>query len=163
MTDVPADRPKFPVRLEMNGEKVAGAVLPDETLLEWLRDRGCTSVRGSCGIGICGTCTVLVNERTVSSCIALAGDVDGARVRTAETMEDDEILQKTREAFVDNSAFQCSYCIPGMVLSVNACIEQNPDCSSEDVREFLGGNLCRCGTYPQVLDVIRDLTREKRR
>jgi len=139
-------------RLRMSG---------DETLLATLRETfGLTSVRGTCGIGICGTCTVLVDGRVVSSCLMLTRQVAGHAVTTAEGLVDRGRLDEVQEAFVECGAYQCSFCIPAMTLAVRACLDEQPDATVEDVREYLAGNLCRCGTYPQILDAAARLVRQ---
>lgn len=151
--------------LNVNGVKLEVEISDSEFLLETLRDRGLTSVRGTCGIGICGTCTVLIDGRAVSSCIALTALNEEREIVTSEGLIGATgDLDRVQEQFVANNAFQCSYCIPGMVLTVHAYLNETDDPSVEEAREVLAGNLCRCGSYPQVLEVLEALiTRETRR
>jgi aerobic-type carbon monoxide dehydrogenase small subunit (CoxS/CutS family) len=143
---------------DLNGRQRRLRVADDETLLAALRETfGLTSVRGTCGIGICGTCTVMVDGRVVSSCIMLARQVAGRSVTTAEGLVDGGRLDEVQQAFVDRGAYQCSFCIPAMTLTVRACLDEQPDATVETVREQLAGNLCRCGTYPQILDAVARL------
>jgi aerobic-type carbon monoxide dehydrogenase small subunit (CoxS/CutS family) len=149
----------FSVLLDVNGSKTPLRVHPEETLLETLRHRmDLFSVRESCGLGICGACTVLLDGRAASACILLAVAAVGRTVTTSEGLLDNGGINRVQQAFVQRQAFQCSYCIPGMVLAVQACLDEHPEASEEAVRDHLGGNLCRCGTYPQVLEAVRDLT-----
>lgn len=151
-----------PVILLVNGSRHEVVVPDDEPLVLTLRDRlGLRSVRPTCGIGICGTCTVQVEGAVVSSCLLLTRQVAGRAVVTSEGMvADDGTLSRVQQAFVDQGAYQCSYCIPGMVVTVEACLRDNPDASLQEVREYLAGNLCRCGTYVSILEAVRTLVDE---
>lgn len=148
------------VPLTVNGEDHSVSVTGDETLLRTLRERlGFTSARETCGIGLCGACTVLVDGKVVSSCIMLTAQVRDREVTTAEGLcGPDGRLTSVQEAFVRRGAYQCSFCIPAMALTVHAALsdeEAGRDC--ESVREYLAGNLCRCGTYPEILEAVTDL------
>jgi aerobic carbon-monoxide dehydrogenase small subunit len=143
-------------KLRVNGATVACEIRDDETLLDTLRDRlGLRSVRYCCGIGVCGTCTVLLDGRPVSSCLFLTAMVGGRTVRTAESLDP---ADQVPAAFVDCGAFQCSYCLPGMLLTAEAALAENPAISAAELRDVLAGNLCRCGSYPQVMDAVCRLT-----
>lgn len=147
------------ITLHLNGEPRTLTVANHEPLLRVLRrDLGLTSVRGTCGIGVCGTCTVLLDGRAVSACILLAPQADRAQVTTAEGLRTPGgDLGAVQDAFVRHGAYQCSFCIPAMTLSVHAALRERPGARVEDVREALGGNLCRCGTYPQILEAVAEL------
>jgi aerobic-type carbon monoxide dehydrogenase small subunit (CoxS/CutS family) len=147
------------VHFTLNGAETSVGVRPDETMLETLREAlEVRSVRGACGIGVCGTCTVLLDGRPASSCLLLSRQVAGRTVVTSEGLVGDEgRLDAVQDAFVRNGAYQCSFCIPAMVLTVRAYLDHHEDRDVERAREFLGGNLCRCGSYPQVLDAVREL------
>jgi aerobic-type carbon monoxide dehydrogenase small subunit (CoxS/CutS family) len=150
-----------PALLNINGEEVETEISDSDFLLETLRELGLTSVRGTCGIGICGTCTVLVDGRAISSCITLTAMHEGREIVTSEGLIDaNGALDVVQERFVENNAFQCSYCIPAMVLMVRAYLDDTEDPTVEGAREALGGNLCRCGTYPQVLEALEALIPE---
>ena len=150
------------VVFELNRRQRRLRVSGDETLLATLRETfGLTSVRGTCGIGICGTCTVMVDGKVVSSCLMLTRQAAGRAVITAEGLVEQGRLDEVQEAFVDCGAYQCSFCIPAMTLTVRACLDERPDATVEDVREYLAGNLCRCGTYPQILDAAARLVRQE--
>lgn len=147
------------ITLTIDGASERRSVRTDETLLETLREQvGLTSVRGSCGVGMCGTCTVLLNGRAVSSCLTLSALAADRPITTSAGLTgDDGALSRVQQAFVDRGAYQCSFCIPAMVLTVHAALADDPDIDLEGVREELAGNLCRCGTYPQVLEAVLDL------
>lgn len=150
--------------LEINGSAHDLSVRDDELLVSTLRERlGLRAVRATCGIGICGTCTVQVEGEVVSSCLLLTRQVEGREVRTSEGLVSaDGQLSKVQQAFMDNRAYQCSYCIPGMVVTVDACLSAHPDATFEEVRDYLAGNLCRCGTYVSILEAVRELVAERR-
>jgi len=146
------------VELVVNGNPTAVGVRTEDTLLHTLRERlGLKSVRGTCGIGICGTCTVLVNGLPVSSCNALTVMHAGASITTSEGLAQDENLDEVQQAFIDEGAYQCSYCIPAMVLTVRSLLDRTESLDAASIREQLGGNLCRCGTYPQIMAAVESL------
>jgi aerobic carbon-monoxide dehydrogenase small subunit len=143
----------------INGRQTEAAVKPNQTLLEWLRDdlrlRG--SVEG-CGVGVCGSCTVLVDGRPVSSCLMLATNVEGKQVTTIEGLEMGDELDPVQQAFLDHQAFQCGYCTPGMIMATKALLSSNPKPTEAEIRDYLSGNICRCGTYKEVLAAIKSLS-----
>jgi aerobic-type carbon monoxide dehydrogenase small subunit (CoxS/CutS family) len=140
------------VRLTLNGTAAELEVGTEEPLLEALRRHGLRSVRLTCGIGICGACTVLLDGRPVSSCLMLAPMADGRDLLTAEGLTADDPVAR---AFQAASAFQCGYCTPGMVLTARALLAETPHPSRDEVRHALSGNLCRCGSYLKILDAVR--------
>jgi aerobic-type carbon monoxide dehydrogenase small subunit (CoxS/CutS family) len=148
----------------VNGDEVSIEVPADEALVHTLRERlGLRSVRPTCGLGICGTCTVQLDGAVVSSCLLLTVQVAGRSVKTSEGLvNDDGSLSRVQQAFVDNGAYQCAYCIPGMVVTVEACLAETPDASMQEVRDYLAGNLCRCGTYVSILEAVTELVRGER-
>jgi len=133
------------------------------TLLELLRDQlGLHSVREGCAIGMCGACTVLIEGRPFSSCLMLAAMADGKDVVTVEGLaarsadgDTAVILDPLQQAFVDHTGFQCSYCTPGIILTAKALLTEQPEATDEEIRDYLSGNLCRCGSYVKILDSIR--------
>ena len=146
------------VELVVNDNPTTVSVRTDETLLHTLREKqGLTSVRGTCGIGICGTCTVLVNGLPVSSCNALTVMHAGASITTSEGLALDVNLDSVQEAFIEQGAYQCSYCIPAMVLTVRSILDRTESLDAASIREQLAGNLCRCGTYPQIMEAVESL------
>jgi aerobic carbon-monoxide dehydrogenase small subunit len=133
-----------------------------DTLLEVLRDRfKLWSVREGCGVGACGTCTVLLDRHPVSSCFLLAARAAGHEVTTIEGLSDGELLDPIQAAFIEQRALQCAYCTPGFVLSVKALLDENPNPSDEQIREYLSGNLCRCAGYADILRAVRAAQRKK--
>jgi len=157
---VPLEDDEIEVHLGIDGHERTMTVRTDETLLESLRER-CdrTSVRYSCGIGVCGTCTVLVDGDAKSSCLLLTAMVAGSDVTTPEGSAE-EALTTAQRAFVEASAFQCSYCIPGMALAAQAARERDPGITVDELCDELAGNLCRCGSYPQIRAALERLVGE---
>jgi len=150
------------VELIVNDRPITVTVRAGDTLLHTLREElGLKSVRGTCAIGICGVCTVLVNGLPVSSCNALTVMHSGAGITTSEGLADGDELDEVQRAFIDQSAYQCSYCIPAMVLTVRSLLDQQADLDAGSVREQLAGNLCRCGTYPQIMAAVESLLAER--
>jgi aerobic-type carbon monoxide dehydrogenase small subunit (CoxS/CutS family) len=139
----------FPLNLRVNGTRHRVPVTADDTLLDVLRrDLRMFSCRETCGLGLCGSCTVVVDGRAISACLAPAFAQDGSDVRTAEGLEDGERLHPLQEAFVEEQAFQCSFCTPGFLMSAVAMLEEP---GAPDVEQALTGHLCRCGSYRQIL------------
>jgi aerobic-type carbon monoxide dehydrogenase small subunit (CoxS/CutS family) len=147
---------KRQITLRINGRDESVWVDDADTLLEVLRDRfKLWSVREGCGVGACGTCTVLLDGRPVSSCFLLAVRAVGRDILTLEGLSEGDRLHKVQEAFVSQRALQCAYCTPGFVLSVKALLEETPHPSDEQIQEYLAGNLCRCGGYADILRAVR--------
>jgi aerobic-type carbon monoxide dehydrogenase small subunit (CoxS/CutS family) len=141
------------VRFQLNGAAVEVDVRADENLLTVLRgELGVLSVRETCGIGVCGACTALLDGEPISTCLVLAPLADGASIATAEGLDPDH---RVRHAFADTQAFQCGFCTPGMALTAAAFLEENPSPSDEEIKLALAGNLCRCGCYVKILDAVR--------
>jgi aerobic-type carbon monoxide dehydrogenase small subunit (CoxS/CutS family) len=135
----------------VNGEAVSIDVVPSELLLDVLRERlGLTGAKRSCDVQICGSCTVILNGRTVSACTTLAAELDGGVVQTVEGLADGEQLSPLQEAFVDECAMQCGFCTAGFLMSATALLEENADVTPDDVSRYLNGNICRCGSYPNI-------------
>lgn len=144
------------ITLRINGREHKSVVDDADTLLEVLRDRfKLWSVREGCGVGACGTCTVLLDGQPVSSCFLLAVRAAGHDVMTLEGLGDGGELHYIQEAFVSQRALQCAYCTPGFVLSVKAMLDEIPDPSDQEIREYLSGNLCRCAGYGDILRAVR--------
>lgn len=141
------------IRFTLNGTPREVEARADEMLLDVLRrELGLTSVRETCGIGVCGACTALVDGQPISTCIFLAPMAEGRRVTTVEALGGDDPVQR---AFLETHAFQCGYCTPGMVLTARSLLEESPDPSDEEIRAALGGNLCRCGCYVKIEQAVR--------
>ena len=147
----------------VNGNPTEVEAPGDEVLLTTLRGLGLNSVRGTCGIGLCGTCTVLVDDQAVSACLTLTAGTDGREVVTAEGLVTSEGAPgDVQQAFIDSDAFQCSYCIPAMTVMVTAYFREHDNPTVEGAREYLQGNLCRCGTYPEILAAVASLVEAAR-
>jgi len=149
------------IRFQLNGEPVSAEVAPHHNLVELLQRFGLFGARESCGQGLCGCCTVLVNGRAVSGCLYLAALIDGAEITTVEHSPTGE-LDAVQQAFVECGAFQCGFCTPGFVLMSRQLLDENPDPSDEDIRHYLSGNLCRCAAYPEIVAAVK-LAASKRR
>src|SRR5919109_4872515 len=146
---------KREITLHLNGRDERVAVEDADTLLEVLRDRfQLWSVREGCGVGACGTCTVLLDRAPANSCLLLAVRAAGRTILTLEGLEGKE-LHPIQEAFVAERALQCAYCTPGFVLSVKALLDEFPNASDDEIREYLSGNLCRCAGYADILRAVR--------
>ena len=146
------------VELTLNGRAAALDCEPDEMLAAVLAREGLASVRVTCGLGVCGACTVLVDGAPVSGCLMLAPHVAGREVTTVEGLGGADPVQR---AFVDAHAFQCGWCTPGFVLTAKALLAENPNPSDEEIVEELGGNLCRCGSYVKIVEAVRAAARER--
>jgi len=147
------------IRFSLNGERVEAQVAPHETLVEVLRDAfGLYGARESCGQGLCGCCTVIVDDTAVSGCLYLATLADGARV---QTIEEGKELDAVQQAFIERSAFQCGFCTPGFVLMTRQLLAEHPDPSEEEIRHYLSGNLCRCATYPEIIEAVQLAARKR--
>jgi len=149
---------KITISTTINERQLDATVNPNQTLLEFLRDE--LALRGTvegCGVGVCGSCTVLVDGRPVSSCLMLATNADGKRVMTIEGLSQGGELDPVQKAFLKHQAFQCGYCTPGMIMAVKGLLTGNPHPSQEQARDYLSGNLCRCGTYVEVLAAVKEL------
>jgi carbon-monoxide dehydrogenase small subunit len=143
------------IRFTLNGRPVSLAVESHRNLVELLHDQGLFGARESCGQGLCGCCTVLVDDAAVSGCLYLAVGVDGKSVTTIEHLDSDGALSAVQQAFIDAGAFQCGFCTPGFVLMTHQLLARNPDPSEDDIRHYLSGNLCRCAAYPEIVEAVR--------
>jgi aerobic-type carbon monoxide dehydrogenase small subunit (CoxS/CutS family) len=151
---------KREIRLRVNNREEVLTIDDADTLLEILSDRlKLWSVRESCGVGACGTCTVLLDGKPVSSCFFLAARAAGHEILTLEGLSQDDKLHPIQEAFLEQRALQCGYCTPGFVLSVKALLDENPNPSDQAIKEYLLGNLCRCAGYADILRAVRDAQR----
>ncbi|TAK84576.1 MAG: (2Fe-2S)-binding protein [Betaproteobacteria bacterium] len=148
------------IRFRLNGEAVSAQVAPHETLVELLQEGfGLYGARESCGQGLCGCCTVLVDGRAVSGCLYLASLVEDSDVRT---IEDGGELDAVQQAFIEASGFQCGFCTPGFVLMTRQLLDEIPDPSEDDIKHYLSGNLCRCGAYPEIIAAVKLAARKRK-
>jgi aerobic carbon-monoxide dehydrogenase small subunit len=151
------------IRFRLNGEPVAAHIGAHENLVEVLAGQfGLGGARESCGQGLCGCCTVLVDGRAVSGCLYLAAFADGAEVTTVEHAERGEGLDAVQEAFIEAGAFQCGFCTPGFVLMTRQLLDADPDPDEDAIRHYLSGNLCRCAAYPEIIDAVKLAARKRR-
>lgn len=142
--------------LQVNGTEHKLTVSPDVTLLDTLRDElELVGAREGCGIGMCGACTVLVDGRAISSCLMLAVQAEGHQITTVEGLAEGEQLHPIQKAYIDHAAFQCAYCTPGFILSTVALLEEERNPDDETIRKYLAGNLCRCGSYVNILEAVQ--------
>ena len=148
------------IKLKLNGRAVTASVEADTVLLDFLREKGCLSVKRGCDTSNCGLCTVLMDGKPILSCSTLAVRADGHEIYTLEG------LQKEAEEFVgfiaDQGADQCGFCNPGFVMNTIALLRENPDPSDDDIRAYLAGNLCRCSGYDGQLRGIRDFLNSRK-
>jgi xanthine dehydrogenase YagT iron-sulfur-binding subunit len=145
------------VNLKINGKSHALDVDPRVTLLDALRERlQLTGSKKGCDHGQCGACTVLVNGRRINSCLTLAVMHEGDEITTIEGLATDDELHPVQAAFVEHDAFQCGYCTPGQICSAVALLHEGHANTDEEIREWMSGNLCRCGAYPNILAAIKE-------
>jgi aerobic-type carbon monoxide dehydrogenase small subunit (CoxS/CutS family) len=143
------------ITLHLNGDPVRVAFAPHKTLLEVLREElGLTGTKHGCELGECGTCTVLLDDVPVLSCLVLAQACDGRRVRTVEGLAEDGALSPLQEAFADLGAAQCGYCTPGFLLTAEALLAANPAPTRAEIKDALAGNLCRCTGYLKIYEAV---------
>jgi aerobic carbon-monoxide dehydrogenase small subunit len=156
MNKLPAERRAVEaLECEINGQTVQLAVPPTRRLLTILRDDlKLTGTKVSCEIGRCGTCMVLVDGQPVNSCLTMAYQCEGAKITTIEGLGGGEI-NEVQQCFLEEGGYQCGYCTPGMIISVNALLTSNPDPTDEEIEEALSGNLCRCTGYGGIIRSVR--------
>lgn len=143
--------------LKVNGVSHDLLVEPNRTLTQALReDLGLTGTKHGCGVGDCGACTVLMDGRTVNSCLVLAMQAQDAEITTIEGVADGPKLHPIQESFIELGAIQCGFCTPGMILSSKALLDKNPSPSQEEIRSGLSGNLCRCTGYQKIIEAVED-------
>lgn len=141
--------------LNVNGRLERVEAATHHTLLEVLRRLRLVGAREGCGVGMCGACTVLLDGRPVSSCLLLVSEVRGRPIETVEGLAQGGRLHPIQEAFIAHTAFQCSFCTPGMLLATKALLAENPDPTEEEIKDYLAGNLCRCGSYLKIVAAVR--------
>ncbi len=157
MTDngSPAQPQRHPITVTVNGQVHRREVEPRRLLVDFLReDLGLTGAHIGCEHGVCGTCTVLLDGRSIRSCITLAVQADGAEIATVEGMADGARMHPLQQAFWDKQGLQCGYCTPGMLLRAQEILQRNPDPTAEQVREQIASNLCRCTGYQFIVEAV---------
>ncbi|MBW1769195.1 MAG: (2Fe-2S)-binding protein [Deltaproteobacteria bacterium] len=143
------------IELKINGKTHFLTMDPNKTLLEAVREEiGLTGTKRNCEKGVCGTCTVIMDGKSVNSCLVLAIEAQGKDILTIEGLETEGELHPIQKAFIEEGAIQCGYCTPGMVMSAKALLDRNPKPSELDVRKGIEGNLCRCTGYVKIVDAI---------
>ncbi|MCH8093824.1 MAG: (2Fe-2S)-binding protein [Chloroflexi bacterium] len=143
------------IRMIVNGQSMEATIEPRELLLDFLRDRlGLTGAKRSCDVQVCGTCTVLMDGRPVSACCTLAYEAQNRELLTIEGLADGDELHPLQQSFVEQSALQCGFCTPGMILTANSLLEEIPNPTRQQIQHYLKGNLCRCTGYWSVLEAV---------
>jgi carbon-monoxide dehydrogenase small subunit len=144
-----------PISVTLNGRMVHATIETHWTLVELLGQFGLGGARESCGQGLCGCCTVLIDGVAVSGCLYLAVMADGKSITTVESLDEGGTLTAVQQAFIDTGAFQCGFCTPGFVLMAHQLLARDPDPSDDAIRHYLSGNLCRCAAYPEILEAVK--------
>ena len=152
---------KLPLQIEVNNKPYSLNVEPRVTLLDLLREQlKLTGTKKGCDYGQCGACTVHVNGQRVLSCMTLAVMQRGKKVTTIEGLANGDDLHPMQEAFIKHDGFQCGYCTPGQIMSAVACIAEGHAGSDAEIREYMSGNICRCGAYPNIVDAIKEIAKK---
>ena len=153
-----SERDPLEITFTINGRQRRVALDVRTTLLDALREHlGLTGVKKGCDHGQCGACTVLVDGRRVLSCLTLAASIQNRSVSTIEGLaQANSDLHPMQQAFIDHDAFQCGYCTPGQIMSAIACVQEGHAGSDADIREYMSGNLCRCGAYPNIVAAVKE-------
>lgn len=150
------------ISFTLNGRPATARVETHHTVIELLQDQfALFGARESCAQGLCGCCTVKVDGENVSGCLYLAAFLDGTDVQTVEGLAQGEELDPVQQAFVESGAFQCGFCTPGFIMMTERLLEEHPDPDEHLIRDYLSGNLCRCGTYPEIVQAVRLAARRK--
>jgi len=148
------------IQFELNGKQVEAEIEKNQTLLWLLRTRfNLTGTKYGCGMGYCGSCTVLMDDDPVRSCGIYAEDIGGSKIVTIEGLEKDGKLHPVQQAFVDNDALQCGFCTPGMIMNAIGLLKQNPEPSRQDIIDGMEDNLCRCGAHTRIIDAIESASK----
>jgi len=149
---------KQSLQIEVNGIQHKLSVEPRVTLLDMLREQlHLTGTKKGCDYGQCGACTVHVNDKRVLSCLSLAIMQDGKKITTIEGVADGDALHPMQQAFIKHDGFQCGYCTPGQIMSGIACVKEGHANSEDEIRQYMSGNICRCGAYPNIVDAIMEV------
>ncbi len=152
------------IRFKLNGEKAEITVDPTLTLLWVLRDKfGLTGAKYGCGEGICGSCTVLLDNQSYRSCILQVGDIGDQSIVTIEGLSQNGHLQPLQTAFMEKDALQCGYCTPGMIMNAYGLLLSNPEPTRQEIIESMDGNLCRCGAHIRIIEAIQSAGQEMKK
>ena len=150
------------INFTLNGQEVSTDIEPHRNLVELLQRFDLFGARESCGQGLCGCCTVLMDGKPVSGCLTLAVFLDGTDLVTVEHLATPGKLDPVQQAFIECGAFQCGYCTPGFVLMAKALLGQYSDPDDEQIRDYLSGNLCRCAAYPEIVNAVKMAARKNK-
>ncbi len=146
---------KIEITLTINDKLREVSVAPNDTLLEVLREKfDLTGSKESCGEGVCGSCTIQMDGKPVRSCLTLALEADGCRIKTVEGLANGDQLSALQESFINHGAVQCGFCTPGMLISADALLKNNPKPDEKTVRKALAGNICRCTGYAKIVGAV---------
>ncbi len=149
---------KVPVKLEVNGVAHQLSIEPRVTVLDLLREQlHLTGSKKGCDYGQCGACTVHINGKRVLSCLSLVVMQDGKKITTIEGLAKGDELHPMQEAFIKHDGFQCGYCTPGQIMSAVACVREGHANNDDEIRQYMSGNICRCGAYPNIVDAIKEV------
>ncbi len=144
------------IEIKVNGVMHGIDVQPWDTLLDVIRDKlGLTGTKEGCGLGECGACTVIMNGKTVNSCLVLAVEADGKQITTIEGLAEGNKLHPIQQAFIDLGGLQCGFCTPGMIISAKAMLDENQNPTEEEIRRGISGNFCRCTGYTKIIQSIQ--------
>jgi aerobic-type carbon monoxide dehydrogenase small subunit (CoxS/CutS family) len=153
---------RIPIELYLNGRVVKGDVFPAKTLLEFLRDDlGMTGSKEGCSKGECGACTVIMDGKTVNSCLVLATQASGSTITTIEGLGDTSHLHPVQKCFVTEGGVQCGFCTPGMIVSVAWLLENKPNPTDDEIKDAISGNLCRCTGYSKIIQAVHKAAKMK--
>lgn len=146
------------IEFSLNKKPIKLTTTPNRRLLDLLRDDlGLTGTKEGCGIGECGACTVLINNKAANACLILAPQIEGLEVTTIEGLAQDGQLHPLQQTFLEQGAVQCGFCTPGMLLSAYALLLENPQPSEEEIKEAIAGNICRCTGYKQIIKAVKEV------
>ena len=160
---VDSKMPRVPISLMVNGEKIYEAVDPTMTLLQFLRTGlKLFGTKEGCGEGECGACTIIMDGRTVTSCLVLAIEADGSEITTVEGLSQDGELSILQQEFIKDDGLQCGFCTPGMLMSARNLLDRHPDPTVEQIKEGIAGNFCRCTGYQPIIDAIVSASKRER-
>lgn len=160
---VDSKMPRVPISLMVNGEKIYEAVDPTMTLLQFLRtELKLFGTKEGCGEGECGACTIIMDGRTVTSCLILAVEADGSEITTVEGLSKDGELSILQQEFIKDDGLQCGFCTPGMLMSARNLLDRHPDPTVDQIKEGIAGNFCRCTGYQPIIDAIVSASKRER-
>jgi carbon-monoxide dehydrogenase small subunit len=145
-----------PIKLKVNGQEYELSVPLHRTLLEVIREElGLTGTKEGCSLGECGACTIIMDGKTVNSCLVLASEADGKEITTVEGLANGDELHPIQQAFIDHGGFQCGFCTPGMIMSAKALLDANPHPTEAEIKRAISGNFCRCTGYTKIIESIK--------